>query len=40
MELMEAENTMVKIRAEIQRQEPTITKVFIQSSHNLHPKLS
>lgn len=40
MELTEAENTMVKIRAEIQRQEPTITKVFIQSSHNLHPNLS
>ncbi|WP_026838613.1 cation diffusion facilitator family transporter [Gillisia sp. JM1] len=40
MELLEAENTMVKIRAEIQRQEPTITKIFIQSSHNLHPELS
>jgi len=40
MGLMEAEKTMDDIRNEIQRQEPTITKVFIQSSNNLHPELS
>ncbi len=39
MELLEAEKTMLAIRDEIQSQEPTITKVFIQSSNNLHPKL-
>lgn len=39
MELMDAENTMKEIRAEIQRQEPTITKVFIQSANNLNHEL-
>ncbi len=40
MELMDAENTMKEIRSEIQRQEPTITKVFIQSANNLDHKLT
>jgi cation diffusion facilitator family transporter len=35
MELMDAEDTMEEIRNEIQLQQPSITQVFIQSTHDL-----